>query len=373
MLNRREFILGGLSAGLALGSASMISGCSGLKRADLPGKQATLRPMKALDNRAESILYHASLAPSGHNSQPWRVRIEGSDSWIIEADEMRRLPCVDPENRELLLSMGAFVENMALAAGTVGLGTDIQVIARDATEREMVRAVLYENRPTRYPLQRITQRRTVKHGQLPKELTAVDVRALSESMRGHLFYFPRGSNHAACMRDAAVDNYRIQAERDDAQRELVRWLRLNNQTARRHRDGLSTEGMEITGFNGWLVRNFARPEDFLKESYRQKGVDLMASLAGQGGGWMVITSRGESVADLIETGRRFQRMALLARERGIGIHPMTQTLEEKKGMATITGNHDSRFLPQFILRVGYLERYPQPVSLRRPVAWFVYA
>jgi hypothetical protein len=170
------------------------------------------------------------------------VRIEGSDSWIIEADEMRRLPCVDPENRELLLSMGAFVENMALAAGTVGLGTDIQVIARDATEREMVRAVLYENRPTRYPLQRITQRRTVKHGQLPKELTAVDVRALSESMRGHLFYFPRGSNHAACMRDAAVDNYRIQAERDDAQRELVRWLRLNNQTARRHRDGLSTEG-----------------------------------------------------------------------------------------------------------------------------------
>jgi len=28
-------------------------------------------------------------------------------------------------------------------------------------------------------------------------------------------------------------------------------------------------------------------------------------------------------------------------------------------------------IPQFLLRVGYLKRYPEPVSLRRPVNWFV--
>ena len=64
-------------------------------------------------------------------------------------------------------------------------------------------------------------------------------------------------------------------------------------------------------------------------------------------------------------------MALIAREHMIAIHPMTQFLEEKNGIDTIMGHHHADMHPQFILRVGYLNQYPQPVSLRRPVDWFV--
>jgi hypothetical protein len=55
----------------------------------------------------------------------------------------------------------------------------------------------------------------------------------------------------------------------------------------------------------------------------------------------------------------------------VAIHPMTQMLEEEKWRPRITGDHDGEMIPQFILRVGYLDRYPEPVSLRRPVSWFV--
>lgn len=109
----------------------------------------------------------------------------------------------------------------------------------------------------------------------------------------------------------------------------------------------------------------------MKASFRKQGVDQTAKLARQGGGWFVINSRGSSVADLIETGRRFERMALQARERKIAIHPMTQSIEEENGMNTIAANHSPDMIPQFLLRVGYLKRYPEPVSLRRPVDWFV--
>jgi len=64
-------------------------------------------------------------------------------------------------------------------------------------------------------------------------------------------------------------------------------------------------------------------------------------------------------------------MALLARERGIAIHPMTQYLEETLGRQEIVSNHRADMIPQFVLRVGYLSNYPDPVSLRRPVGWFV--
>ena len=103
----------------------------------------------------------------------------------------------------------------------------------------------------------------------------------------------------------------------------------------------------------------------------QKGIEKTIEQAGQGAGWLVITSPGNKALDLIDTGRRFQRMALIARERNIAIHPMTQTLEEKQGQANIKSNHRPETIPQFMLRVGYVDKYPNPVSLRRPVKWFV--
>jgi hypothetical protein len=47
----------------------------------------------------------------------------------IGLDPQRRLPEVDPDNREALLSIGAFTENLALAAGTYGLHAEMEIIA----------------------------------------------------------------------------------------------------------------------------------------------------------------------------------------------------------------------------------------------------
>lgn len=58
-------------------------------------------------------------------------------------------------------------------------------------------------------------------------------------------------------------------------------------------------------------------------------------------------------------------------ERTIAAHPMSQALEEapwRDGLAAALG------LPrpiQFLVRVGYVDRYPEPVSPRRALASFV--
>ena len=186
-----------------------------------------------------------------------------------------------------------------------------------------------------------------------------------------MFYFPRGTDHATCIKEGAIENFRLQTQRDDAQKELVQWLRLSNKEAERRRDGLTLEGMEIRGFKGWFVKNFIDPEDFMKPSFRKQGVDQIAKLARQGGGWLVITGEGQTVSDLIDCGRRFERMVLTARERNMAIQPMTQYLEEKSGLKQIAAEHEQRIISQFVLRIGYLNTYPDPVSLRRPVSWFV--
>lgn len=64
-------------------------------------------------------------------------------------------------------------------------------------------------------------------------------------------------------------------------------------------------------------------------------------------------------------------MALEAKNKMTAIHPMSQTLGETRGRKHITENHSPGTIPHFMLLVGYLDKYPDPVSVRRPVAWFV--
>jgi hypothetical protein len=253
----------------------------------------------------------------------------------------------------------------------MGYEAQIEVKAQSPFEQEILEVTLRRAKRIPYPLERMTLRMTSKHGYRSKDLKKDDVDALAEPLGGQGFYFPPGSGHARCIEEGTVEAFRAQTDRNEAQQELVKWLRLSHDAAERHRDGLTTAGMEIRGLKGWYVRNFTKPQDFMKQSMRKRSVDQTARLVVQGGGWFVLTSTGESVAHLIDTGRRFERMALMARERGVAVHPMTQILEEEVGRAGIASNHDAGMLPQFILRVGYLDPYPDPVSPRRPVSWFL--
>src|SRR5262245_65113218 len=108
----------------------------GLTREDVeetPGSPAS--PLIAPEVHA--LLYYASLAPSGHNAQPWRVRVGAGELWI-GTDRARWLPKVDPTNREAALSVGAFVENLIVAAPTYGYVAEYQVIGTSSAT-EMVR------------------------------------------------------------------------------------------------------------------------------------------------------------------------------------------------------------------------------------------
>lgn len=374
MKTRRMFLSELLFAGLVLGGSALGSSYSLLRRDDFSApEQLEQVESLPLDPISQKILHHASLAPSGHNYQPWRVRIGQNHEWIIEADPARRLPCVDPDNRELLLSLGAFLENLSVTAATLGLHAEVEILAEDRQDREVARVVLQEGPRCDYPLQTLGKRRTVKHGQLPRVLTASDLVRLMSTVEGQAIYVARGSKQADYIEESVVEAFRLQAHREEAQQEFVRWLRLDGTEAIRYRDGITTDSMGLSGIAGWYVNTFLSPGDFLTDKMRQEGIDATATLAREGGNWLLLTSRDQTVAELLACGRRFQRLALAACQLEIAIHPMTQILEETRApsLHEVLGN--DTVIPQFVLRVGYLNRYPVATGLRRPVAWFVYS
>ena len=76
------------------------------------------------DDQLRFLLRYAVLAPSGHNSQPWSFRIT-PDGIEVFADFERRLPISDPNDRELLMSLGAAVANLRVAAAHFGHETTV--------------------------------------------------------------------------------------------------------------------------------------------------------------------------------------------------------------------------------------------------------
>lgn len=368
----RRHVVHALTRGtVALATLPVLDACRGLERADVDGTDADERRDPHLDRTLRDVLHFASLASSSHNVQPWAARVLASDHVLLRIDPRRRLPAVDPDGRELLLSMGAFLENLVLAASTRGRAVAYQVLATTPQALDLLDVRLTPAPPTAYPLARLTARRTVREGYLDRTLAPIDLSALRAAAGGGAMFFPRGSAEARYLVDATVEANRVQAARDPAQEELTHWVRLSDADGRRHRDGLTPASMEMGGLTAFYARHFMQPRSLLTPANRVRAADRARTQAGAGAGWLVLTSSDERVATLVETGRRYERLLLGLRERMLAIHPMSQLLEEAPFAREVGTRLGTRDPVQFVLRVGYVGAYPEPVSLRRPVRWFV--
>ena len=125
IVDRRRFLRYVGQGVFLLGSLSVMNSCGGADRDRLSARDRKQRQIAGLTEEEMDILYLASLAPSGHNTQPWTVRIVEPQHWIVGSARERWLPAVDPQNREVLLSIGAFLENLIIAAEVHGYAVDL--------------------------------------------------------------------------------------------------------------------------------------------------------------------------------------------------------------------------------------------------------
>jgi hypothetical protein len=107
------------------------------------------------------------------------------------------------------------------------------------------------------------------------------------------------------------------------------------------------------------------------KSFREKGIEQCARQAAEGAGFLVLATGDAGVPALLDAGRRFERMALSLRERSIAGQPMSQALEEAPWRDTLAGDLGLSGAVQLVVRVGYVDHYPEPVSPRRPLTAFV--
>jgi hypothetical protein len=141
MMNKRKFISVVVGSSIAIGATTyLFSDKHNFSRADI----------KPIDNHnsilqpdEKEILLLASLAPSGHNTQPWFVQYLEPYHWIIGNDRAKWLPAVDPTQRETMLSIGAFIQNLEYAAAGFGYVCDWTLLAATNQDDRVIEVKLW--------------------------------------------------------------------------------------------------------------------------------------------------------------------------------------------------------------------------------------
>jgi nitroreductase len=326
--------------------------------------EATERDFPARSGAAERLrflLQWAILAPSRHNTQPWLFEIEG-DELQVHADARRSLPVADPDGRQLVMSCGAAIVNLRLAAAHFGHATSLEVLPGHRADGLLARVRL-EERSASTPeaeemFRAIARRRTNRlplDGREPPEglVTSLLREARSEgaSLR------PVEAHQRRVVAELIAEGDELQWSSARFRGELAGWTRTSGAA---RRDGMPSFALGMSDMAVRLrpllarVQNPARDE---AERDRSRALGTKALL--------VLSTPRDGTAEWIRAGEALQRVLLRATAAGLFASYFAQPIETpalRRRLAEAIGDQGA---PQVMFRLGYgLEPRAPP---RRPV------
>ncbi len=365
MLSRRDFL-----KLVAVGGVTVTGGCLLSEYAPWLdyNQQAdqTWRPLKMASTtptQMRELVHYASLAANGHNTQPWKFALkEGAVE--IHPDYSRELAIVDPNHRELWISLGCALENLLVAARASGFAAEVSYpaaadfinvrLTADAPQRSK----LFDAIPVRQNTRSAYDGRLIKNADLD-QMQALPLEAGVElhfatnpaAMDTFLEYINLG-NESQYANPAFVD-------------ELINWLRFNKKEALSSLDGLysvCSGNPEIPRFLGQMFVAGTKP---------QQQADADAAKFRTSPIAVVIASEFDDKTSWVRTGQVYERLALTTTSLNIKSAFLNQPIEVtelRSQFQSATGLGDS--LPQLLVRFGYADSMPR--SLRRPVEQVIF-
>ena len=298
----------------------------------------------------------ATLAPSMHNTQPWRFQFDPAGETIsLYADPARMLPVADPDGRSLHISCGAALFNLRLAVAVAGRQPVVRLIP-DPGQPLLLATLRLAGRVT------CNRRNSSCARPLPR---GAPTGAHSAAVRYHQVFWrswPRrpGSRAACCIFLTArrspgcstspgrlskscspTPAYRV---------ELARWT-----GGARDDQGIPEEDFGPRDPSGATpVRDFTAARPGLA---RYAWFEDEPQLA-------VLATSFDDPADWLRAGQALERVLLVATVRGVAASPLTQPLEVASSWLVRDPQSGMEY-PQMILRLGY--GLPVGRAPRRPV------
>ncbi|MEL6572616.1 MAG: twin-arginine translocation pathway signal protein [Pseudomonadota bacterium] len=353
-LSRRKFItlIGGGTIVAAGGAAA--------------GFAATRTPNDAIapwgaaggyDDPRKWALSYAILAPNAHNRQPWKVDLRTPDQVIIWRDKDRDLPETDPFHRQLVISLGCFLEQMRIAAADRGI--DVTFDYFPDGEDGPVTIAHFKEGATPDPLfAAIPNRRSCKEPFTDQTLGLDQVTTLQD-----FAIIKTDAADVEALKTLTWEAWLTETYYPPTMKESVDLMRLGKAEINATPDGIDMGGtfLESLMLAGLLTReSLMDPES---TSFKQ-GAIIYQEMLNATHAYAVLTSQENTRATQLDAGRQWLRLNLKTTEMGLALHPVSQALQEYPQMAEhYTKAHEMLAQPgetvQMLGRVGYGPQTPR--------------
>jgi nitroreductase len=356
---RRNLLIGG-------GAFALTGGASyaGLRRMgsmkDYNVSVAAMRASLSENPEVGDLIRFATLAPNGHNTQPWKFHV-AENRIEISPDFARRTPVVDPDDHHIFVSLGCAAENLALAAAASGRPGEVSfssandgvVVFRFGGE-PTADAALFDAIPRRQSTRAMYDGR-------PVAADAMRTLAAAAAVPGVDLVLITDRVQIGRARDLVVAGNSVQMGDAAFDRELKSWLRFNPRQALATGDGLFSPTTGNPVLPSWLG-----PSLFDMAFRAKTENDKYARQIQSSSGVAVFVSEREDKEHWVRAGRACQRFALQATALGLKVAFVNQPVEVaslRPELAALVGMPGRR--PDLVMRFGHGPTLP--FSARRPV------
>ena len=320
---------------------------------------AALAPWEAAGTMADARLHalaHAILAPNPHNIQPWMAELtEGG--FRLHRDPERSLPHTDPHGRQIVIGLGCFIEQAAVAASERGLLADV-TLWPDGPGGPVAEAALRDGGAPDPLAPFIMDRRSCKEPFTDTPLTDGEVEALS----AHATILTDAPTVEA-LRELTWAAWLTEAHTPRTHRESVDLMRFGRAEIEASPDGIDLGGAMLEGLMvaGLMTRRSVA--DPASTAFAQAAA-IYDEMLHATPAHAALISGGNAPEDWIAAGRGWLRLNLATTALGLSLHPVSQALQEYPEMAPHYDAVHALLAPgggtvQMLGRVGHGPRVPR--------------
>jgi hypothetical protein len=271
---------------------------------------------------------------------------------------------MDPLGREQLIGLGCALENLAIAARHHGLVASIEPVNDPAAPTHVARVTLVAGDTEPDPLfDQIARRRTHRGRYADRPLPDGLLEELTPAGDRVQVRWLLGVLEKEAFRTLAVDATRAIIDDVEMSQASFRWFRHSKEEIERHRDGLTLDAQALGAFTTFLAKVTGPTDRETGDRYwLEKTRDVHCAQVSAFG--ILSTRELDDRALLLETGRAYQRMHLVATRRGLDMHPINQAAERRDreralGRVPHVGGRLARLAgpghAQMLFRIGFGE------------------
>ena len=307
----------------------------------------------------------AVMAPSSHNTQPWRFRIDGATLDLF-ADPARRLHLIDPERRQQVQSCGCALYNARVAVRAMGFEDEVTVMLVDGDQPHHL-ATLHlgelhiPDELDHMRIEAIGNRHTNRRAFLRTPVPPEDVGALIAEA---------ACEGATLVRLDPAQKTALAHLIDDADRqhlanpgyraELERWL---TSPGSPRRDGIPFVEKEYGSGLPFTVHRAVEAPGFAR-----RFAELEQQLVEDAPVVAVIGTAGDAPSDWLAAGQALEAVLLRATALGLSAAFLDQVLEVPELRARVAALVPGTGHPQMVLRIGLSAEPIRRAAPRRSVA-----